>query len=583
MVGGYTAETYEAYEEHGAGRISNVLASKAPVLPMMEPLSLRKSIGAATNSGLASSSLAGRLGANPAGGSSSCGSSSSVLADQHMTSNGSSQQHMAVIESEGADKPHGGMMSNLGAQLRTICSGVVEGAKGDKKAIKKGGAMSRSGSRLVDEDASCFRKKVHELVHGPVFDIICGSVVLASTLFIGWDAHFIAQNPGSEHTVHKTMHLIINMFFMAELSIRVCADGIMGFFCHNDWRWNWMDVGLVSTSVAEILISSGGSKSGFAVTSGRQLRVIRILRLVRTVRLFRSLKSIHEFRKMLYAIISSLRTLVCALLMLFFVIYFFAVLVCSGVADYRITAPVAQQHTDLVGMYGGLWVTIFTLFAAVSNGLSWANVVDPLMDMDIIFPVAIMFYITIVIFGVSNVVTSVFVESAVKTSQHYKDLLVDEKLQKKDIALKHIKAVFEAVDEDNSGCLSKAELEAIVDEPELKSYIDALEISGEDARMFFRLLDADGSGEVDMKEFMDGCLRLQGDAKSIDVHALIHSTKVTLARFAHFADFCEEKFTKLAHLNGADMAEWGGRGLSRRVKASTLSSRHSMVSTMSNM
>ena len=45
------------------------------------------------------------------------------------------------------------------------------------------------------------------------------------------------------------------------------------------------------------------------------------------------------------------------------------------------------------------------------------------------------------------------------------------------------------------------------------------------ARGLFNLLDADDSGSISVKEFIQGCLRLRGQAKSIDVATLIYMTK----------------------------------------------------------
>lgn len=398
----------------------------------------------------------------------------------------------------------------------------------------------QSATELLEQVRKNPREIAREFVHSWIFDTICGVVVLASTFMVGFDTNFIATYPGmAEPEENKRIHIAINTFFMVELCIRLSVDGLWGFFCGQDWRWNNLDALLVSTAVTELLISSRSATSGFASATGRQLRAIRLLRLLRTVRLFRSLRSVLEFRKMLFAIISSLRTFMCAMMMLCFVMYFFAVLVCSGVADFRITH--STGHPALESMYGTLPKTLYTLFRAVSNGIDWDDIVAPLDEVNIFYRIMLVVYITGVTFGVLNVVTSVFVESAVKTAQHYRDLIVDEKAQKQDVAVQHLKAVFDAVDVDHSGCLTVAEMDMVMSEPEIKGYLEALEINGEDTRLFFRLLDTDGSGQVEKQEFIDGCLRLRGDAKCIDVHALIHSTKITLSRLTNFANFVEWK------------------------------------------
>merc|ERR1719210_2103715 len=58
--------------------------------------------------------------------------------------------------------------------------------------------------------------------------------------------------------------------------------------------------------------------------SSRVLRVLRLLRIVRALRIMRATRTSREFRKMSYALQYSAMTLFWALLLLCFVMYFFA-------------------------------------------------------------------------------------------------------------------------------------------------------------------------------------------------------------------------------------------------------------------
>merc|ERR1712122_296489 len=49
-----------------------------------------------------------------------------------------------------------------------------------------------------------------------------------------------------------------------------------------------------------------------------------------------------------------------------------------------------------------------------------------------------------------------------------------------------------------------------------------------DAKSFFARLDVDGSGAVDIEEFVVGCLRMHGKSNAIDMEISIQETK-TLA------------------------------------------------------
>merc|ERR1712183_570020 len=41
----------------------------------------------------------------------------------------------------------------------------------------------------------------------------------------------------------------------------------------------------------------------------------------------------------------------------------------------------------------------------------------------------------------------------------------------------------------------------------------------------FRMLDDDDSGVIDIEEFCEGCMRLKGEARSYDLHRLLHDVK----------------------------------------------------------
>merc|ERR1712039_47499 len=102
------------------------------------------------------------------------------------------------------------------------------------------------------------------------------------------------------------------------------------------------------------------------------------------------------------------------------------------------------------------------------------------------------------------------------SAQQHRELIVYDKQQAKEVALKHIKEVFMQMDVDGSGEVSHKEMDYILTDPSLMSYVDALGISAENTRMLFCLLDTDNSGKVDLHEFCDGCMRISGEAKGID-------------------------------------------------------------------
>merc|ERR1712129_248520 len=57
--------------------------------------------------------------------------------------------------------------------------------------------------------------------------------------------------------------------------------------------------------------------------------------------------------------------------------------------------------------------------------------------------------------------------------------------------------------------------------PEVGAYFSKLGVDPNEVGKLFVLLDEDGSGCIDKDEFMFGCIRLKGEAKSLDL-AILH-------------------------------------------------------------
>merc|ERR1711957_192859 len=93
----------------------------------------------------------------------------------------------------------------------------------------------------------------------------------------------------------------------------------------------------------------------------------------------------------------------------------------------------------------------------------------------------------------------------------------------------------------------------------------ALELDVSQARALFMLLDVDETNEVELEEFIGGCMRMKGDAKSIDVNMLLYENEKMITIMANFVSFCEEKFASLEAAVGANPnnSTAGSRDISR--------------------
>jgi len=355
------------------------------------------------------------------------------------------------------------------------------------------------------------------------------------------------------------VQMFFNSWYLFELILRICAER-HEFLCGPNWRWNSTDAILVTLSVVEACAEIAHD-GGWAVMS-RLLRSLRVLRVVRTLRIVRLLRYVREFRKMIFSITASMHTLFWSLFLLGVVMYMFAVFFTQGVSEWvqlyhaqstslhaidesGAAAEVAHNIDDEIAAslhqnFGTLGSSFYSLYASISGGVSWSHIATPLLHVHWIFMVFFLSFISVSVFGVLNVLTSVFVESAMQAATHYRDLLIQEKLHDKELYVKHMKDIFKQIDIDGSGTISTKEMDYFLKDTNLRLYLEALDLSLVETKSLMLLLDRDGSGEVDIDEFCEGCLRLKGEAKSFDIHCLLYESQRTLLKWKDFMKFVED-------------------------------------------
>merc|ERR1712139_62243 len=145
------------------------------------------------------------------------------------------------------------------------------------------------------------------------------------------------------------------------------------------------------------------------------------------------------------------------------------------------------------------------MFEAIVGGISWGCVAGPLVrDISPIMGLLLCFYVTMSIFVVMNLVTGLFVERVTKMVSEDKD---------QDMALQITQFFFpEGVDDEITIDDFKEKLES-----HTETIMEYFHVSPEEVDALFQLIDADGSNEVSAAELVDGCLKLRGPAKSVEV------------------------------------------------------------------
>merc|ERR1712232_1524800 len=127
---------------------------------------------------------------------------------------------------------------------------------------------------------------------------------------------------------------------------------------------------------------------------------------------------------------------------------------------------------------------------------------EPLIAVGWHYGMLFIVYVAVTCYGVLNVMTGIFVESAMVTARLDKDMTIKDELSRKDSYMKQIRKIFLEADTDRSGYMSWEEFKHLIEDKRVQAYFATLEIDVTQARGLFRLLDTDESDSVSYDEFI---------------------------------------------------------------------------------
>merc|ERR1719356_581690 len=217
----------------------------------------------------------------------------------------------------------------------------------------------------------------------------------------------------------------------------------------------------------------------------------------------------------------------------------------NGATDYfsrgeDVSDDIAPRLEDLFGDFS---FTLLTLFEAITGGRDWHEVLVALMDMHWLYGSLFLVYIFFMTFLVLNVVVGGVVKTTSEVYKRDKNLVVQEEQQKVHHYSDEVKRFFRDADIDDSGSLSWDEFCKHLNDDKVKAYFQSLDLEISQAHTLFTLLDTDGDDEVGIDEFIEGCLTLKGEARTIDVKYLAQQVQTGLD---HMTRMVNDKFDKLA-------------------------------------
>jgi len=443
-------------------------------------------------------------------------------------------------------------------QIREGIPNSYSATKGDLLRAKTEAFMHRTGCVVVHH----FLIRV---VRSPYLDISTMFLISLNAIVIGFQTNFLAAHPGSKLSEpYRHIETTFCVLFTLEIFIRLYGFR-WNFFTMQSYRWNIFDLLVVGIQLIEQVIGAGlETSTGLPVTVS-VLRTLRILRLMRIIRVIRLLRYFAELRTMISAISGSLKPL-CSVISLFvMLIYvlsvFFTQLVFTYIVNTDSLSLQSEEQMDAIRrFYGSVAVTSLALWQSLSGGLDWSEVIAPVaaLNQQLYAVLCILFslFVAFALLALMNIVTGVFVETAMRKGREDEDHFL----------INNVRALFQNVYGDSANKITWEDFEAHLDEKVMQDYFLAIDVDRCEAQGVFQLLDISDKGYIDADEFLSGCIRLRGPARSLDLQLLMRESCQT-SRIVNERLWSLEK-ALMAYMHSPAMGVMIDRG-SSRLKAST--------------
>jgi len=341
--------------------------------------------------------------------------------------------------------------------------------------------------------------------------------------------------------------VVFLILFAIEISARMLLDGPNFFTGSNRW-WNCFDCLCTFTSLLDVAMQW---------VDLSYVRALKILRVFRLTRMLGAVRCIRALRMMVASIVCSLISLMWAFVLLAFLLYLFAIFIMQGMESYiySLTADPRADLTTLLTYYGRVDKSMLSLFMSITGGKDWADTLSPLAEITWWYVAFFVLYVTFVLFGVMNVLTAIFVESAGQIAQIDKELVIQEEISQQQSVIDELRRLLKGCDEDQSGTITDQELETLLNKKEITAYLHHLGIDISEAKGLFQLLDLDDVKAVDIDELVSGIMRMKGGATGLDLATVMFENKKVYMRLNAFMHFVEDRFQEVGQQLGAPTAE----------------------------
>lgn len=367
-------------------------------------------------------------------------------------------------------------------------------------------------------------------------------MILSNSFFMGYTTDRLMQRAiedyddrkgGSEginiHKASSWVDLTEKAFvwvFTCELLLRILA--LRCSFFGRDLGWNLFDFFVVAFGWFEIL--AAGWVLNFSYV--RLLRTLRIVRTLRMVRVLRYATVFRHLRLLLVSMLASWIQLFWTGVLVSFIFYIFAIVFLQQVAMYVGDASVTRNHdkntvADLSIYFRSIPMSILTLFMSTTGGMDWWDVMRLLLEVGPFATGAFLLFVFIMVLGVLNIVTGIFVLDSSAIATLDQDMIVTLAKTKEKEVVEMLRKKFALADTDSNGVVTYDELVAFVADGDLQTTMNAfgVRLDIKDVDAIWEACDVDQDERLAIDEFVIGLVEYNERKKRTDLYTLLAEVK----------------------------------------------------------
>jgi len=424
---------------------------------------------------------------------------------------------------------------------RTSAATVIDGTLSKKSKLNLS-TRRKHGSQTVPPGSNAFQKFAVSAVSYEYFEMVVAALIMGNALVVCCEAQYTGiqvgydlryKNYGEQaHKAWPAGETVFNFFdwtfgvlFFFEVVIK-CTAFTWKYFLE---VWNWLDMACVVAFIVDKIASVT------VTTPPQSLRLLRLFRLMRLVRLLRTLEHMDVLYIMVTAIKDMTMILVSAVALLSVMLMSCSLFLTQimhstyfkDVTASSLSPAELAKHQELFEYFGTITRCLLSMFELTLG--NWPPVTrllsEELTEWFMLICVAHKLTIGFAVIGVIN---GVILQETFKVAATDDMIMVKQKRRARDTLRRKMMTLLEALDVSDDGMLDFTEFEIIACQPEVKLWLNSMEIETDDLQTLFKLIDEDHSGFVSSEELVTRVGRLKGAARSIDLLSLKENMRILL-------------------------------------------------------